>query len=418
MCRPLLAPCKPAAIPLCFRHNNHKGKLMKIFGTAAMAAFLMVPLAARAELAVSGNDGKQMRPGDTVTAPEPDSITVLDITARGVKRLGTVAAPAAMIGPPAAVAVSRDSRFALVTACQRLESGKLVPNDTVSVVDLSAPSNPRVIQTVHAGAGAMGVSISPDGKLALVAGSDSSTITAFAIKGRTLTRVDQLQLPEKTDPTDVIFSRNGKTAIVVSRAGSKLMLLDVKNGKLSDSGKAYKPGLQPYGAIATHDGKYVINTNLGGALPAPGEAMPGRGQGRREGTISMVNLATGNIAASVEVGPTPEHVAMSADGRYVAVVVANGTAAVRSDPKWDSVLGLLKIYKVGDGTLTKVAEADTGHWCQGATIARDNKTILLQCAAEREIEVFHFDGTSLTQDKAATIAMGARPGSIATASSR
>ena len=132
----------------------------------------------------------------------------------------------------------------------------------------------------------------------------------------------------------------------------------------------------------------------------------------------MVNLATGDIAASVEVGPTPEHVAMSADGRYVAVVVANGTAAVRSDPKWDSVLGLLKVYKVGDGTLTKVAQADTGHWCQGATIARDNKTILLQCAAEREIEVFHFDGSSLTQDKAATIAMGARPGSIATASSR
>jgi 6-phosphogluconolactonase (cycloisomerase 2 family) len=393
---------------------------MKMFGSAAVAALLLFPLAARAELAVSGNDGKQMRPGDTITAPEPDSISVLDITAKGVKRLGSVAAPAAMIGPPAAVAVSKDSRFALVTACQRLENGKLVPNDTVSVVDLSVPSNPRVVQTVHAGAGAMGVSISPNGKLALVAGSDSSTITAFAISGHTLTRTDQLQLPEKTDSTDVIFSRDGKTAIVVSRAGSKLILLNVKGDKISDSGKAYKPGLQPYGAVATHDGKYVINTNLGGALPAPGEAMPRRGRGapRRPGTISMVNLATGDIATSVEVGPTPEHVAMSADGKYVAVVVANGTASVKSDPKWNSVLGLLKIYRVGDGTLTKVAQADSGHWCQGATISKDNKIVLLQCAGEREIEVFHFDGSSLTQDKAAAIPMGARPGSIATASSR
>jgi DNA-binding beta-propeller fold protein YncE len=393
---------------------------MKMLGSAAIAALLLFPLAGHAEIAVSGNDGKQMRAGDTVTAPEPDSISVLDITSKGVKRLGSVAAPAAMIGPPAAVAVSKDGRFALVTASQRLENGKLVPNDTVSVVDLSVPSNPRVIQTVHAGAGAMGVSISPDGKLALVAGSDSSTITAFAIKGRTLTQTDRLQLPEKTDSTDVIFSRDGKTAIVVSRAGSRLILLDVKGGKISDSGKAYKPGLQPYGAVATRDGKYVINTNLGGALPAPGEAAPQRRRGgpRRQGTISMVNLATGDIAASVEVGPTPEHVALSADGRYAAVVVANGTASVRSDPKWDSVLGLLKIYKVGDGTLSLAAQADSGHWCQGATISKDNKTVLLQCAGEREIEVFHFDGSSLTQDKGAAIPMGARPGSIATASSR
>ena len=38
--------------------------------------------------------------------------------------------------------------------------------------------------------------------------------------------------------------------------------------------------------------------------------------------------------------------------------------------------------------------------------------------AEREIEVFRFDGESLIQDKSATIPMGARPGSISTAFSR
>jgi DNA-binding beta-propeller fold protein YncE len=316
--------------------------------------------------------------------------------------------------------VSRDSRLALVTACLQFENGKLVPADTVSVIDLSVPSNPRVVQTAHAGAGAMGVSISPNGKLALVAGSDSSTVTAFSISGHTLTRTDQLQLPEKTDPTDVIFSRDGKTAVVVSRAGGKLILVNVNGDKISDGGKAYAPGLQPYGAVATHDGKYVINTNLGGSLPPPGSPPPMRGRGapHRPGTISMVNLASGDIAASVDVGPTPEHVAMSPDGKYVAVVVANGTASVRSDPKWDAVLGLLKIYKVGDGTLTADGQADTGHWCQGATFSKDNKTVLLQCAGEREIEVFHFDGTTLTQDKGAAIAMGARPGAIATALSR
>jgi len=169
--------------------------------------------------------------------------------------------------------------------------------------------------------------------------------------------------------------------------------------------------------VVTHDGKYVINTNLGGALPPPGSPPPGR-RARRIGTVSMSDIATGKLAQSVDVGPTPEHIAMSGDGKYIAVVVANGTASVRSDPKWDQVLGLLEIYKVGDGTLAPAGRSDTGHWCQGATFSRDNRTILLQCAAEREIEVFHYDGSNLTWDKGASIPMGARPGSISTAYSR
>jgi hypothetical protein len=138
----------------------------------------------------------------------------------------------------------------------------------------------------------------------------------------------------------------------------------------------------------------------------------------RAGTIAMTEIASGTTTASVVVGQTPEHVTLSDDGKYAAVVVANGTASVRSDPKFDSVLGLLEIYAVGEGALTPIARADTGHWCQGAVFSRDGHTILLQCAAEREIEVFQFDEMSLRQDKKATIVLTSRPGAIATALSR
>ncbi len=383
----------------------------------AAAALMFGATAGQAEIAVSANDGKQMRAGDTITGPEPDSISVLNIGRDGVKLLGSVAAPTTMIGPPGAVAVSKDSKFAIVAAGQKFGGGKLLPDGTISVVDLSIPSNPRIIQTLQTGPGAMGLSISPDGKLVLVAGSDSSTVTAFSIVGKKLTRVGQLQLADKTDPTDVVFTRDGKTAIVVCRAGNKLMLLSVDGTTIADTGKTLLPGRQPYGAVVTPDGKYVISTNLGGALPQPGAPVAGRG-GPRSGTISVTNLRTGAVMASVEVGPTPEHVVMSADGKFIAVVVANGTASVKSDPSWNSKLGLLEVYKVGDGTLTAAGRADTGHWGQGATFSKDGKTILVQCAAEREIEVFHFDGKTLARDSHATIAIGARPGSIATAYSR
>jgi DNA-binding beta-propeller fold protein YncE len=352
---------------------------------------------------------------------------VLGISRGDVKLLGSVAAPAGMIGPPASVSVSKNSRFALVTACQKLDGGKLVPNDVVSVIDLSVPGNPRVVETAHAGPGASGVSISPDGKLALVANTEDSTISIFAVAGERIAKAGQVQLDAGSRPTDVVFAPDGKTAIAVAQRASRLEVLSVHGVDVKATGKSFSSGRMPYGAVVTRDGKYVINTNLGGANPAPVAAAlpvatqrPGRPGGgmSRQGTIAMADIATGNVTASIVVGATPEHVALSPDGRYIAVAVANGTASVRSDPNFSKVLGLLKLFAVGQGTLTPVAQSDTGHWCQGATFSRDNKTILLQCAAEREIEVFKFNGTSLEQDKAATIALGARPGAISTAFSR
>lgn len=382
-----------------------------------MAVLLLGVVSANAELAVSANDGKQLYDGDPINYIEPDSVSVLDITSHGVKLLGTVAAPACMIGSPTAVAVSRNSRFAIVTACQKMENGKLAVNDTASVIDLAAPANPRVIQTIHTGLQPGGVSISPNGKLALTANFVGDSISVFTISGMKLTPAGTVKLPAKSGPADVVFTPDGKTAIAVGRTDSNLMVLSVNGSQVAYTGRSFSPGINPYGAVVTHNGKYIINTNLGGALAAPGSTA--EQLAHQPGTVSVSDIATGKLVTNQEVGLTPEHITMSGDGKYIAVVLVNGTALVPTDPNWNKVLGLLKIYKVGDdGTLTLAGSAQTGHLCQGATISRDNKTILQQCAADREIEVFHYDGTTLTRDQAETIPMGARPGSIATAYSR
>jgi DNA-binding beta-propeller fold protein YncE len=388
-----------------------------IMCASAAAALLLGAVGAHAELAVSANDGKQLRPGDTINYVEPDSVTVLDITAKGVKRLGSVAAPACMIGSPTAVAVAANSSFAIVTACQKMEGGKLAPNNTASVIDLSNPGNPRVIQTIQTGTQPGGVSISPNGRLALIANGADDSLSIFTIAGKKLTAAGTVQLPAKTGPSDVVFTPDGKTAVAVGRGSSRLLVLKVDGAKVSYTDRSFEPGRNPYGAVVTHDGKYVINTNLGGAALPPGSPPPGRGA-HRAGTISMSDIATGTVVQSVEVGPTPEHVAMSADGKHVAVVVANGSASVRSDPKWNQVLGLLEIYRVDGDKLTAAGRSDTGHWCQGATFSRDGKTVLLQCAAERQIEVYHYDGSNLTRAQGADIPIGGRPGSISTARSQ
>ena len=74
---------------------------------------------------------------------------------------------------------------------------------------------------------------------------------------------------------------------------------------------------------------WLINTNVGGALTGDD----------RTGTLTMVDLKAHRVALSLAVGKTPEHVFISPDRRYAGVVLANGTANVKSDPRYDSVMG-------------------------------------------------------------------------------
>ena len=114
---------------------------------------------------------------------------------------------------------------------------------------------------------------------------------------------------------------------------------------------------------------------------------------------------------------TSEHVSLSPDGRYIAVVVLNGSTAQPGSPNYNDH-SLLQIYSVNGAELTRVAEANTGKWCQGAVFNRNNTQVVLQCAMDRQIEVYRFNGGTLTADARATMNFTARPGAITTSADR
>jgi DNA-binding beta-propeller fold protein YncE len=373
-------------------------------------ALCLISIAADARLAISGNDGKQLQKGED-GAVTPDSVSVIDLNSFPPKVIGQVQVPAAMIGPPEAVAVSRDESFAIVTAAQKVNPADPMhplDNDQVSVIDLSRPSTPRVLETVASGLGASGVTMNKAQNLVLVAAKMEDSVIVLRLAGRKLTPAGRVDLGKGAAPTDVVFARDGRHAYAVAQGFSKIMELQVNGAKVTLTGQDVATGRTPYGASVTPDGNWLINTNLGGAL-----------QGEdRTGTLAMVELKSHRVVASVPVGRTPEHVTLSPDGKYAAVVLANGAANVKSDPKYNQVTGILKILAVGPGTLTEVAHADSCHWAQGATFSQDGKLVLQQCAAEREIKVFRFDGQSLVEDKNAALKFESRPGAIATGMSR
>ena len=377
--------------------------------SAALAALLLSSTAASAGLMLSANDGKQIVKGDP-TPRTPDSVDVLDMGHYPPRVIGSVHVPAAMIGSPNAVAVGAGEKFAIITAAQNYveaDPENPVPGDTVSVIGLADPAHPKLLQTVHAGLTPGGVSINRAGTLVLVADKTDDDIAVFALRGEHLTAAGKVNLGKGAAPTDVVFAPNGRKAYAVASGNNQIMELAIESAVVTPTGSNVTTGKGPYGAMITPDGNWLINTNIGGALDK-----------KTAGTLTMIDLKTGKLVLNLEVGKTPEHVALSPDGRYAALVLANGAATIKSDPKYDAVTGIVRIYAVGPGTLTPVAQADSCHWAQGLAWSDDGKLVLQQCAAERVIQTFRFDGKSLARDDSATLTFVSRPGSLSTQHSR
>ncbi len=169
---------------------------MKIH-VALAAAIVMCSLAATApaQIAVSGNDGKQVHPDDNPPTWHPDTVATIDLNVYPPKVLAEIEAPAGMIGPPKAVAVAPDSSYAIVTSPQLPDMSdpnktRVILGDTVSVIDISNPRKPKVIQTEHAQPGASGVTINKAATLALVASTSDGSVTVFSVSPKKLTKID------------------------------------------------------------------------------------------------------------------------------------------------------------------------------------------------------------------------------------
>jgi DNA-binding beta-propeller fold protein YncE len=118
---------------------------------------------------------------------------------------------------------------------------------------------------------------------------------------------------------------------------------------------------------------------------------------------------------STSVGLIPEGIALSPDGRYLAVMVMNGSNLAVTSPFFRDY-GLLKILRVAGSKLTFLTEARIGHWCEGVAWSRNQRTVVVQCMNEKAIDVFGFDGKTLTPREAVKVSGG--PAGIRTSERR
>jgi DNA-binding beta-propeller fold protein YncE len=199
----------------------------------------LVCCVASAELVVSANDGKLALDNGVplvVQRPQPDTVSVIDLGVRPPAVLGHVPVPTSVVGPPSSIAVTPDESIALVTAGARIDPAdpqRLAADNRVSIIDLRARP-PAMIGQAQAGAGAAGISVTRDGRLALVANRNEGTVSVFRIEGRALRKLDTVTVgAADSGPSHVAIAPDGRSALVTRDGDHTISLLAIEGEKVS-----------------------------------------------------------------------------------------------------------------------------------------------------------------------------------------
>lgn len=363
---------------------------------AGCAVLSLLP--AQAQIAISANDGKAVLSDEgEIVVPSPvlaDSITIYKLGGKLPEKIGEVNVPTSVIGPPESVAIAPDESFALVTAATKLDPAdatKAVPDNKLSVVDLKTLT---VVQTLEAGQGASGVSINKAGTLALVANRGEGTVSVFTIANGRLSAMGKVYFDEDCSPSHVVFTPDGTKALLTRDGDSRISVLAIDGTKVTDTGYALYAGLRPYAIELSARGDFAVVANIGMG-------------GRDNDSVSLINLTSHpmRVVDTASVAPTPEGLAFSADGKYVAVSSINGSNFAK-DAVGANAGGVLQIFQRDGQNLKQVAFAPVGRWCEGAAWSADHRQLLLQCMADKEIDVFSFDGRHLRRSAVLAVPNG------------
>lgn len=316
----------------------------------------------------------------------PGALALLRFDGARAERVGSVLLPTGFQGPPNSVAITPDGRHALVTASQRIDPAdrsKLAPESVLSVVDLAA-SPMRVVQTLRLDATPASIALDPDGRTALVPYPEDDSLGVLAFVDGRARVVDKVRMEKGSRPQAAAFAPDGRHALVSFSGADKLALYAVRDGKLVlPAVREMVAGVYPTALAWCGDSGLAVVGNYG----------------RVSGDVDTISLidATGalpRVIDTVSVGPSPEGIACSADGRHVAVAAQN-MSTVASDALFRSAHSKLVLLRVEGKRLRRLDEQPFGAWAQGVGFLRDSRTLFAQSMGERALHLFRIDGDKL-----------------------
>ncbi|MGE3308731.1 MAG: beta-propeller fold lactonase family protein [Limisphaerales bacterium] len=364
------------------------------------------PAMAAGPIVISGNEAKidlTSGAGRRIVPEGPDSLTILDFGTFPPKVTHVMDVPNTVIGPPSNIAITPDGALALVANSLRMDpedSTNWFPETFVHVVDL-ASQPPRVMGRVETGRQPSGISITGDGRVALVANRASGTISVLRVRGANVESVGEVLVCDPADSlSDVAVSPDGRRVLASVQKGGYLALLDLDGERLTLTGRQFSVYGQPYRVVITPDGALGLTAGAG------------TGNGLDRDALSVVDLEADPIRTTdfVPLGSVPESIEVSPNGRLVAAVLMEGSNLAETH-RDHSKEGRLVILERRGRTYRLASEHAIGRIPEGVAFTGDGRHLVVQCHPDRELRIFSVRG-SRVRDTGKRVAVPGFPSSL------
>jgi DNA-binding beta-propeller fold protein YncE len=328
------------------------------------------------------DDGKTI-----LSPPGKDQVLIADLAdPENPKIVATLPLKNSIVGPPVNLDIDPTGSVALVAdsvdVVKEGEALKQVPDNKVYVIDLKA-SPPKLAATVTVGKQPSGLSISPSGRMALVANRGDNSISVLSINGTDVKVTDTVAMPDSV--SHVVFTPDGKRALAARSAASKLSVLDIAGDKVTYNKFDLPTGQWPYNVVVAPNGKTALLNETGNGGSSDGNV----------DTTSVIDLEASppRVIDKVVVGDGPEGLAMSPKGDLAVAAILNGSNSKKAFfYKKNATLSVLKI----DGKkVTKTQDVELGGLTEAVLFTPDGKYILAGNYMTQDFSILKVNGTKV-----------------------
>jgi DNA-binding beta-propeller fold protein YncE len=323
-----------------------------------------------------------------LSAPGKDSVLIVDLAdPENPKVTATLPLKNSIVGPPVNLDIDPTGSVALVADSVDVtkdgEAFKQVPDNKIYVIDLKA-NPPKLAATIVGGKQPSGLSISPSGKMALVANRGDNTISVLSINGTDVKITDTITFPDSV--SHVVFTPDGKRALAARSPASKLSVLDIAGDKVTYNKFDLPTGQWPYNVVVTPNSKIALLNETGGGGSSDGNV----------DTTSVIDLEANppRIIDRVVVGDGPEGLAMSPKGDLAVAAILRGSNMKKAF--FYQKNGSLSILKIDGKKVTKTQDIEVGGLPEAVLFTPDGKYILAGNYMTQDFSILKVNGTKVT----------------------
>ncbi|MCA6105825.1 lactonase family protein [Bradyrhizobium cenepequi] len=319
-----------------------------------------------------------------LSAPGKDQVLILDLAnPENPKTVASLPLKNSVVGPPVNLDIDPTGSIALVADSVDVtkdgDALKQTPDNKVYVIDLKA-TPPKLAATVTVGKQPSGLSISPSGKMALVANRGDNSVSVLSINGSDVKAADTITLPDSV--AHVAFTPDGKRALAVRFPAHKVSVLDIAGDKVTYNKVDLPTGQWPYNVAVTPNGKLALTSDNGGAGSSDGSV----------DTTSVIDLEANppRIIDRVVVGDGPEGFAISPKGDLAVAAILRGSNM--KNAYYYQKNGSLTVLKIDGKKVTKAQDIEVGGLPEAVAFTPDGKYLLAGNYLTQDFSILKVNG--------------------------